>query len=195
MKKYSSIKTTLKTLFFSSCILAVWGCSSPSTAESLEELRKAYKTDISFSQDSVPKAFSAKKTDGTIFNSKEMKGKYWVILGYEKNYLKPEHKDVIDELNGNYEKYKDKISMIGILDGFSDDPKKINEMIRLANIKFPQIDNTKSFEKTRIINHDIYCWPIKIIINPEGKVIYAACGGGSEGLDAELEQLIANKKI
>ncbi len=145
----------------------------------------------------VPKKFQAKTLDGSIFDSKENDGKYWVIFIYDKDYLqKSESYDMPTELNQTYNLYKDKVAFIGIIEGLIDSEEKLQQLLKNNDIKFKQIDNTRAwnFKKEEVLNYNIYFSPAKIIINPEGKVIYNACGGHTETINYKLDSITAKIK-
>lgn len=144
--------------------------------------------------DEVPKKFQAKTIDGKLFDSSDNDGKYWVIFIYDKNYLqKSESYDMPTELNQTYDSYKDKVAFIGIIEGLIDSEDELQQLLNKSNIKFMQIDNTKAwnFKKEEVLNYNIYCSPAKIIINPDGKVIYSACGGHTETVHYKLDSITA----
>ncbi|TRX35864.1 AhpC/TSA family protein [Flavobacterium sp. ZT3R18] len=142
---------------------------------------------------STPKKIIAKTLDGSVFNSKEHTGKYLVIFIYDKGYLKKsESYDMVEELNTTYKDFKNKIHFIGIIKGFIESKKELNDLVSNSKIDFKQIDNTKSYKKNEKLDYNIFCSPAKIIISPEGKVIYSACGGKTETLNYKLDS-IANR--
>ena len=144
-----------------------------------------------------PINFNAKTIDGYHFNSLENKDKYWVIFIYDKGYLKSSNNyDMPSELNYTYERFKDNVSFIGIIEGLIDSENELYNLIAQNSIKFKQIDNTKaySFKKEEKLNYNIYCSPAKIIINPNGKVIFSSCGGKTETINYKLDSIIHNLK-
>ncbi|MDQ1143143.1 hypothetical protein [Pedobacter agri] len=85
--------------------------------------------------------------------------------------------------------------MIGIGNGFSDDTAAMTKSILEAKFNFKQIDNTHGPEKDEVINENVYCTPAKILINPEGKVVYNGCGGKTETFDALLDSLVRTNRM
>jgi cytochrome oxidase Cu insertion factor (SCO1/SenC/PrrC family) len=139
---------------------------------------------IDFNINSIPIAFSAKTTKNTIFNSTNNKGKYWVVFVYDNQYLVKEK--IILELNSTFNKYKDQVNFIGIIDGFIETQSEFDAILKNSKMQFEQIDNTVSYNKEVVLNHNVVCLPTKIIIDPSGKVIYNGCGGN-------VEEIINNK--
>ena len=134
---------------------------------------------IDFFLDAQPKYFSAITISGKQFNSEDFRGKNLVVFIYSKNHLKSsETYDMPKELNEIYDTYKDKVSFVGIIEGFIENNKELNDYLNSSHILFEQIDNTISYEKTKILNYNTFCTPAKILINKDGKVIHSSCGGG-----------------
>lgn len=145
---------------------------------------------------STPSAFSAKTTTGATFNSADNKGKYWVIFVYDNKYLTPRSDYSLPaELNATYEKFKKDVDFVGIINGNLDNHQELDKLLATAQIKFKQIDNTDSFERQAQINENIFCTPAKLLISPEGKVLYNGCGGHSDYLDFKLDSLKQHKLL
>lgn len=142
-----------------------------------QELRK---NQIDFFMNATPKYFSAKTVNGKLFNSQDFKNKNLVVFIYDKSYLKKSDTyDMTKELNEIYSSYKDKIKFVGIIEGYVENQNELNEYLKKSKILFEQIDNTKSQDKSEILNYNMYCSPAKILINSSGKVIHSSCGGGN----------------
>ena len=145
-----------------------------------EEAKELKKNQIDFFMDAIPKYFSATTVDGKLFNSQDFKNKNLVVFIYDKSYLKKsETYDMTKELNEIYISYKNKIKFIGIIEGYVENQKELNEYLKNSKILFEQIDNTKSQSKPKILNYNMYCSPAKILISSSGKVIHSSCGGGN----------------
>lgn len=99
------------------------------------------------------------------------------------------------ELNATHQKYGSQFPMIGIVNGFSDDPAKMTKSITEAKFNFKQIDNTQGPEKEEAVNENVYCTPAKILIDPAGKVIYNGCGGKTETFNVLLDSLVRTNKM
>ncbi|MBC9795393.1 redoxin domain-containing protein [Sinomicrobium weinanense] len=150
-------------------------------------------TQIKLFLNEKPKSFKAKTIKGNEFNSKNNAGNYWVIFIYDKGYLKPsESYDMASELNYTYKKFKGKISFIGIIEGLIESENELDALLHQSDIQFNQIDNTRSwsFEKEEQLNYNMYCSPAKIIIDPEGKVIFSMCGGHTETINYKLDSIV-----
>lgn len=161
-----------------------------------EELAEIRANQVDFSQDATPKEFSAKTTDGTTFNSKDNKGKFWVLFVYDKSYLtKSESYDIVAELNNTYKLYGAKIPMIGMANGLCENEEELKAKFATAKFSFAQIDNTKSPSKESKVKDNVFCTPAKIIIDPNGKVVYNGCGGKTEKFDLMLADLIKEEKL
>lgn len=191
MKKFITLILLLITLF---------GCNGESQEKTKEEKMKeiiaANKADVDLLMGSTPKEFSAKTVDGSLFKSSENKGKYWIIFVYQNSYLKKsESYDLVAELNATHQKYGSQFPMIGIVNGFSDDPAKMTKSIAEAKFNFKQIDNTQGPEKEEEVNENVYCTPAKILIDPAGKVVYNGCGGKTETFNVLLDSLVRSNKM
>lgn len=178
---------------------ALLACNETKKSKELttEEQLKEYKKDlINFQIGDSPKEFSAKTTDGKLFKSADYKGKFWVIFVYDRSYLiKSETYDMVAELNQTHKKYGDKIPMLGLIKGYSDNGPQLKQQIDNAKMEFSLIDNTQGPNKeTKAVKDDVFCTPAKILIDPNGKVLYNFCGGKTETFDIKLDSLVkANK--
>jgi cytochrome oxidase Cu insertion factor (SCO1/SenC/PrrC family) len=183
-------------LFLMLLSLIVSSCNRQSKEDKMKEFIAANKADVDFDIGSTPKNFSVKTTDGTTFNSKVNKGKYWVVFVYSHKYLtKTDDYDMVAELNETYKKFGDKLPMIGIAEGLSEDEKETKKLFEGAKLQFKQIDNTEGIEKEEKIKDNVVCTPAKILIGPDGKVMINTCGGKNNALDVELERLIKEGKL
>jgi len=162
------------------CILSCsWnsGNKKEKTNNNLYENQTMNKLD--FFLDAQPEHFLAITISGKQFNSKDFIGQNLVVFIYSKNYLKSsETYNMPKELNEIYDTYKDKVSFVGIIEGFVENDKELNDYLNNSHILFEQIDNTISYEKTKNLTYNIFCTPAKILINKDGKVIHSSCGGG-----------------
>lgn len=189
-----------KLILLSLVIIALFGCNGESQEkikdEKMKEVVTANKTAINLLLGDSPKDFSVKTADGSLFKSADNKGKYWVIFVYQNSYLKKsESYDLVAELNATHQKFGKHFPMIGIVNGFSDDAAAMTKSIIEAKFNFQQIDNTQGPEKDQVINENVYCTPAKILINPEGKVVYNACGGKTETFEVLLDSLVKANKM
>ncbi|WP_316735704.1 peroxiredoxin family protein [Pedobacter aquatilis] len=184
-------------IFLSLIVVVIAACSQGQKEKTLkEELAEIRANQIDFSQNATPKEFIAKTTDGSTFNSKDFKGKYWVLFFYDSSYLiKSESYDFVAEVNNTHKLYGDKIPMVGIANGLSEDEKELKAKFANAKFGFKQIDNTKSPSKESQVKDNVFCTPAKIIIDPKGKVIYNGCGGKTENFDLMLADLIKAEKL
>ncbi|GAA3984757.1 hypothetical protein GCM10022246_40580 [Pedobacter ginsengiterrae] len=177
--------------------LTIVACSQAKKEKTLEEEIAEYKANqIDFSQNAKPKDFSAKATDGSTFNSKDFKGKYWAIFFYDRSYLiKSDSYDLVAELNNTHKLFGDKIPMVALINGFCDNDLELKRQIDSAQFAFTQIDNTKGPNKESKVKDNVFCTPAKIIINPAGKVVYNGCGGNTEKFNLMLTDLIKAEKL
>lgn len=189
------MKTTPILLY---CILSMtfFSCTSQPKEDQATNTIAPKKASIDLLMGSTPKEFSAKTTDGNLFVSKANKGKFWVIFMYENSYLtKSDSYDLVAELNETHKLFDHKIEMIGIANGFSDDEAVLQKQFKAAKFNFPQIDNTEGPNKEKQLNDNVFCTPAKILIDPNGKVIYNGCGGHSNTLNLKLDSLIKANKL
>ncbi|MFC3561426.1 peroxiredoxin family protein [Pedobacter jamesrossensis] len=186
--------TTVVYAFLAILILA---CNeAPKEKTMKEQLAELNKSKIDLLMGATPKDFSTKTIDGTLFNSKDYKGKYWAIFVYDKNSLtKTESYDMVAELKQTHQLFGDKIPMIGIANGFSDDENALKAMFASAKFDFKQIDNTQGPAKESKVNDNVFCTPAKILIDPNGKVVYNGCGGKTETFNYKLDSLIKADKL
>ena len=148
------------------------------------ELQKLSEKQINFHLDAKPKYFSAKTMDGKIFNSKDYAGKYLMIFVYGENYLETKNQDGYDmqnDFNDMYNLYSDKVQFIGVLEELVKNDEDLKKLKNKIKLEFPQIDNTRSFDKPKQFENNAFCYPYKALINREGKVIYASCGNAYSG--------------
>ncbi|WP_223559135.1 peroxiredoxin family protein [Chryseobacterium lathyri] len=145
-----------------------------------KEAKELQKNQIDFSLNARPRYFSAKTTNGTVFNSQNYKDKNLVVFIYDKSYLKKsESYDMAEEFNTLYTKYKNDAYFIGIVEGFIEDEKELKDYLSHSQVLFEQIDNTKSYSKSEKLNYNLFCSPAKVLIGTNGKVIHSSCGGGN----------------
>lgn len=177
--------------------LMMIACSQAPKEKTLAaELAEIRAKQIDFFKNATPKAFSATAMDGSTINSKDYKGKYWVLFAYNNSYLtKIESYDMVAELKNTHQLYGEKIPMVAIIDGFCDNDAQLKKQVDSANFSFPQIDNTQAPNKNKKVEHNIFCTPAKIIIDPNGKVIYNGCGGNTETFDLMLKALVKTEKL
>lgn len=182
----------INTLICAALALVFAACNSAPKEQTMEEKIAAYnKSKIDLLMGATPDEFSAKTTDGTAFNSKDYKGKYWVLFVYDNGSLtKSESYDMAAELNKTHQLFGDKIPMIGLVNGFSDDEPALQKLFAEAKISFKQIDNTEGPNKEKPVNDNVFCTPAKILINPNGKVVYNGCGGKTDTFDYKLDSLV-----
>lgn len=196
LTKYHLPMRNKKIMFYPCLILTILSCNNETKGEKIEKMRAHHKTDVDLLIGRSPKEFSAKTTDGSVFNSKENKGKFWAIFVYEGNYLtKSESYDMVAELNQTHKLFGNKISMIGLVNGFSDDESELKKLFTIAKLNFKQIDNTEGPGKEKPINDNVFCTPAKILIDPNGKVVYNGCGGKTETFNYKLDSLIKADKL
>lgn len=157
-----------------------------------KEIAEFKKKRIDFNIGTTPRFFTANTISKKVFNSKDYRGKYLLLLVYEHGYFgdNPDSNyDIESDLNSIYESYKDKVSIIGIIEGYKES-KKIDAETSEPQFQFDQIDNTQNPEKKTQFDTNIWCTPAKILIGPDGKVIINSCGGGAhEKLVSELEKI------
>jgi len=182
-------------------ILSVSSCESKEQKREriLKEFEKEAKTlrnnQIDFSFNARPRYFSAKTMNGTVFNSQNYKDKNLVVFIYDKSYLKKsESYDMAEELNALYTKYKNDAYFIGIVEGFIEDEKELQDYLSHSHVLFEQIDNTKSYNKSEKLNYNLVCSPAKVLIDTNGKVIHSSCGGGNNlVIEQKLDSIRAIK--
>ncbi|SOD13326.1 peroxiredoxin family protein [Pedobacter xixiisoli] len=181
----------MKNLIFAALALVFTACNSAPKEETMEEKLATYnKSKIDLLMGAKPE-FSAKTTDGSVFNSKDNKGKYWVLFVYDSGSIaKSESYDMAAELNKTYELFGDKIPMVGLVNGFSDDEPALQKLFAEAKFSFKQIDNTEGPNKEKPLNDNVFCTPAKILIDPNGKVVYNGCGGKTQTFDYKLDSLV-----
>ncbi|RZL19389.1 MAG: hypothetical protein EOO96_26085, partial [Pedobacter sp.] len=124
-------------------VLTMSACSQANKDEKKEIEMVKPKITLNLLEGDKPKDFTAKTTDGSTFNSAENKGKYWAVFVYDKSYLvKSDSYDMVAELKETIKNFGDKIPMLVIVKGFSDDEPALKTMIANAKISIKQIDNT-----------------------------------------------------
>ena len=170
----------------------VMACNSAPKEQTMEEKLAEYnQSKIDLLIGATPDEFSAKTTDGSLFNSKDYKGKYWVLFVYDSGSIaKSETYDMVAELNKTHQLFGDKIPMVGMANGFSDDEPALKKLFAEAKFSFKQIDNTEGPDKEKPINDNVFCTPAKILIDPNGKVLYNGCGGKTDTFDYKLDSLV-----
>ena len=182
----NTVKMNFFLVILSFCILSCSGNKKQKEKNNLDEnqtqIINMENQKIDFFLDAQPKHFSEITISGKQFNSKDFIGQNLVVFIYDKGYLKRETDDMSydmpKELNEIYDTYKDKVSFVGIIEGFVENDKELNDYLNNSHILFEQIDNTISYEKTKNLTYNIFCTPAKILINKDGKVIHSSCGGG-----------------
>lgn len=149
-------------------------------ADFQKEAAEIRKKQINFDLNATPKYFSATTLSGKTFSSKDFEGKNLIIFIYPKSYfIKSDSYDMAAELNDIYNKYKDKANFIGIINGNVKNNQELTDALKNSRIAFDQIDNTQNLDKPAQIYCNTFCYPAKIVINGEGKVIHSSCGGGN----------------
>lgn len=185
---------TINTLVLATLALVFTACNTTSATkeEAMKEKLAAHsKAKIDLLEGATPGEFSAKTTDGSTFNSKDNKGKYWVVFVYDSGSIaKTETYDLVAELNKTHQLFGDKIPMIGLVNGFSDDEPALQKLFAGAKFSFKQIDNTEGPNKEKPLDDNVFCTPAKILIDPSGKVIYNGCGGKTQTFDYKLDSLV-----
>lgn len=184
--------------YFGVSLLFIWtlgACQKENKGNTLadfqQEAAEIRKKQINFNLNAIPKDFSATTLSGKIFNSKDFKDKNLIIFIYPKSYFtKTDSYDLATELNDIYTKYNNKASFIGIIEGNIENNQELTNALKKSRIQFDQIDNTQSLDKSSQISYNTFCYPAKILINREGKVIHSSCGGGSnEALINKLDSI------
>ncbi|RZL37689.1 MAG: AhpC/TSA family protein [Pedobacter sp.] len=175
-------------------VLSIVACSQAKQDKKEPEVTKP-KVKLKLLDGETPDTFEAKTTNGKTFNSAENKGKYWAVFVYDKSYLtKSDSYDMVAELKETIKKFGDKVPMLVIVNGFSDDEPKLKKMIADADISISQIDNTEGPEKDKPLDDNVFCTPAKILIDPSGKVVYNGCGGKTNTFDLKLDSLVKSFK-
>lgn len=130
---------------------------------------------INFDKGVIPKFFTANTINKGLFNSKDLKGKNVVLVINKVDF----EGEMSEDFNALVKKYKDKnVDFILIIDGDLESKNKIENITSLYDSSTIFIDNRKvEFSNNPQVNHIIYCWPAKILMDKEGKVIYSSCGG------------------
>ena len=148
--------------------------------------------DINFDKGVTPK-FTAHTINKGLFNSKDLKGKNVVLVV---NRVDQEG-HMAEDFNALVKKFKDKnVDFILIIDGDLESENKIENIINLYDSTTIFIDNRKvEFSNNPQVNYTIYCWPAKILMDKEGKVIYSSCGGYgfSDEYEYKLDSLVNHK--
>ncbi|WP_051941923.1 peroxiredoxin family protein [Maribacter forsetii] len=166
---------------------------------SCKEEKKVYtpiestSIEVNMTLNEAPEDFRVQTINGNIFDSADHKGGYLVLFIYDKSYLKSsETYDMVAELNETYSRFKGKVTFVGVIEGLIESEEELRGMLAKCDIHFNQIDNTKnwSMQKQEKLDLNIFCTPAKIIIDPEGKVIFSSCGGKTESLNNELAYLV-----
>ncbi|RZK57615.1 MAG: AhpC/TSA family protein [Pedobacter sp.] len=177
-------------------VLTMSACSQSNKDEKRKTEMVKPKVTLNLLVGDKPKDFTAKATDGSTFNSAENKGKYWAVFVYDKSYLvKSDSYDMVAELKETIKNFCDKIPMLVIVNGFSDDEPALKTMIANAKISIKQIDNTEGPDKEKPLDDNVFCTPAKILIDPSGKVIYNGCGGKTSTFDIKLDSLVKANKL
>lgn len=176
-------------------VFSIVACSQAKQDKKEPETTKP-KIVLNLLQGEIPKDFTVSTTNGKTFNSAENKGKYWAVFVYDKSYLtKSDSYDMVAELKETITKFGEKVPMLVIVNGFSDDEVKLKKLMADANISISQIDNTEGPEKEKPLDDNVFCTPAKILIDPSGKVVYNGCGGKTEKFDLMLTDLIKSQKL
>ncbi|WP_313215162.1 redoxin domain-containing protein [Soonwooa sp.] len=159
--------------------------------ERTKELIEYRKKLITLEPEQRLKYFSATTISGKTFNTKDYLGKTLVIIVYTKSYLqKSDTYNMPEEVNRVYEATKDKANFIGILEDHDNDQKALHQKMKNSEILFDQIDNTQSTEKQSQILFGSFCYPLKTVIDKNGKIVYSKCGGhGEENLIEAINSL------
>lgn len=177
------------------CTLVVLFYSCHSTEKDKEAKPGKVAPKIDFNTGSTIADFSVKTTAGKIFDTKNCKGKYWVVFYYNKSSIRTQG-SFAQMLNQTAKQFKNRINFLGIVNGFVENENEVLPLLKNAAFNFPQVDNTISYEKKSRLNDNIFCTPAGIIIDPGGKVIYHSCGdidvAGSE-IRERLTQLVREK--
>ena len=164
--------------------------------QSVDAKEQEIPSKIDFNMDATPVCFSAKTIDGKVFNSEEHKDEYWIVFIYDKHHFAKNEEfafDILSDFNTVFETFKDKFRFVGIIEGFVETDNELDSLINSRELlPFPQIDNTKSYDKQEKINHNVFCTPAKIVIAPNGKVIYNGCGGTSTSDITDILENIEN---
>ncbi|WCM43249.1 peroxiredoxin family protein [Flavobacterium sp. CBA20B-1] len=127
---------------------------------------------VDFSKGETPDFFTAKTISGKQINSKDYLGKNLVLLVAKADF----EGKMSEGFNELFDKYKnnENVAFLTIIDGDNND--SLQTFLSEYNAEADFIDNTRTSGKKQI-NHSFHCWPATVLIDRNGKVIYATCGG------------------
>lgn len=157
--------------------------------------RKQQSAKIDFNAGNSPAEFSVKTTEGKIFASKAYRGKYLVVLFYNKSFFKQQRNNGFTvSLNKMAKKLKGKVGFVGIMNGFVENEKEGGEIFRNNVFSFPQVNNTLSYDQDAQLNDNVFCTPAAIVIDPKGEVVYHQCGDSEmPGILHQLNAMLKEK--
>ncbi len=138
-------------------------------------------------------AFKVQMKDGAWFDSEALQGKYWLI-DFWGSWCVPCRKSH-PELLALYKTYKDKgFDILGIAfesGKLENQLKQWDLAIQEDGITWPQVLNSP--ENQLVKKFGVTSFPTKILVDPQGKIIYRSSGGNAEHLTTKLNELLGEK--
>ncbi|MVZ61833.1 redoxin domain-containing protein [Sphingobacterium humi] len=138
-------------------------------------------------------AFKVQMKDGAWFDSEALQGKYWLI-DFWGSWCVPCRKSH-PELLALYKTYQDKgFDILGIAfesGKLENQLKQWDLAIQEDGITWPQVLNSP--ENQLVKKFGVTSFPTKILVDPQGKIIYRSSGGNAEHLATKLNELLGEK--
>lgn len=138
-------------------------------------------------------AFKVQMKDGAWFDSEALQGKYWLI-DFWGSWCVPCRKSH-PELLALYKTYQDKgFDILGIAfesGKLENQLKQWDLAIQEDGITWPQVLNSP--ENQLVKKFGVTSFPTKILVDPQGKIIYRSSGGNAGHLATKLNELLGQK--
>ncbi|MGE8292373.1 MAG: TlpA family protein disulfide reductase, partial [Sphingobacterium sp.] len=130
---------------------------------------------------------SSNTYDGKAFDSNSWKGKFYLI-DFWGSWCGPCMADVPD-LKKLRDSYPDQLRVLGIA---SDKNESWRKAIEQHELNWVQILNDKG-SNNFVLRLNITGFPTKILVDPNGKIVYRSTGGGETSFD-KMNEIIKNWK-
>ncbi|SFS68022.1 Thiol-disulfide isomerase or thioredoxin [Zhouia amylolytica] len=123
----------------------------------------------------LPEIEAVNVLENTKFSSSDLKGKY-LLIDFWGTWCGPCVAEM-PKIKEYYLKYEDKLEIVGVNNG--DNISRILDYTSSKEYTWPQLmDKQEDFVYTSKFN--VVGFPTKILVDPEGKIIYKKTGGGEE---------------
>ncbi len=130
--------------------------------------------------ETVPNFTTGRTLDGSEFRFSDLRGKY-VLIDFWGTWCNPCIKEM-PRVKEYKDKYKGKLVVIGVNKG--DGKKEIVKFIEKRGFDWFQImSGEKADQENIVLMFGVAGYPTKILIDPQGKVIYREVGGGDEAFN------------